>query len=151
MILKDSVWINAPPERVWGYLEDPKRMKLWNPKVKAVASVSWGQRCKGFRYRVTYVMGGKENELSAEIEEYQPPAKLVIRHTGDRMPPGDYAEECYDLSREHGGTALTQTIRLPNSGINLFFRLMIAFVSRFGAPTGKKYLTILKALVEGAA
>jgi len=151
MILKDSVWINASPERVWEYLEDPERMRLWNPKIKAVASVSWGQRCKGFRYRVTYVMGGKENELSAEIEEYQPPAKLIIRHTGGRLPPNGYAQEIYELSRENGGTALTQIIRLHNSGINLFFRLLIALLYRFGTPTGKKYLTILKELVEGAA
>jgi len=151
MILKDSVWINASPERVWEYLEDPERMRLWNPKIKAVASVSWGQRCKGFRYRVTYVMGGKENELSAEIEEYQPPAKLIIRHTGGRLPPNGYAQEIYELSRENGGTALTQIIRLYNSGINLFFRLLIALLYRFGTPTGKKYLTILKELVEGAA
>ena len=88
MILRDSIRINAPPERVWQYLEDPERMQLWNPKIKAVVSVSWGQRCKGFRYRLTYVLGGKESEVSAEIEEYQPPTKLVIRHTGGRLPPG---------------------------------------------------------------
>ena len=33
MILTDSVRINAQPERVWQYLEDPERMKLWNPKI----------------------------------------------------------------------------------------------------------------------
>ncbi len=151
MILKDSVRINAPPERVWQYLEDPERMKLWNPKIKAVVSVSWGQRCKGFRYRLTYVLGGKESEISAEIEEYQPPTKLVIRHTGGRLPPGGYAQEIYELSRENGGTALTQTIQVHNSGINILFRLFIAFVHRFGKPTRKKYLTVLKELVEGAA
>lgn len=40
---------------------------------------------------------------------------------------------------------------IRNSGINLFFRLLIAFIYRFGKPTGKKYLALLKELVEGAA
>jgi len=150
MTLRKSVWIKAPPERVWRYLDDPELMKLWNPKIRKVAAVSWGQRCKGFRYRLTYVMGGKESEVSAEIEEYRPPAKLVIRLTGGRLPPAGYAHEIYDISKEKGGTALTQTIQLHNSGINLLFRLVIAFVYRFGKPTGMPYLTQLKNLAESA-
>jgi hypothetical protein len=97
------------------------------------------------------VLSGKESEVSAEIEEYQPPTKLVIRLTGGRLPPNGYAQEMYELSRQNGGTALTQTIQVHNSGINILFRLFIAFVHRFGKPTGKKYLTVLKELVEGAA
>jgi uncharacterized protein YndB with AHSA1/START domain len=150
MTLRLRVRIQAPPERVWRYLEDPELMKLWNPKIKNVAAVSWGQRGRGFRYRLTYVLGGTASEVSAEIEEYQPAVKLAIRLTGGRMPPAGFAQEVYELTREGGGTALTQTIQLHNAGINLFVRLLIAFVHRFGRPTGTPYLTQLKHLAEGA-
>jgi len=69
MILRDSVRINAPPERVWQYVEDPERMKLWNPKLKAVVSVSWGQRCKGFRYRFGKPTGKKYLTILKELVE----------------------------------------------------------------------------------
>ena len=148
MFLRDSIRINRPPENVWRYLEDPELMTLWNPKIKAVVPVSWGQRGRGHRYRIKYVMGGKEREVSAEIEEYQSPVKLVIRLTGGGLPPTGYAQEIYELSPEPGGTLLTQTIRVHNSGVNIFFRLLATFLQRFGKPTGKKYLAHLKELVE---
>jgi len=151
MILTDSVRINAQPERVWQYLEDPERMKLWNPKIKEVVPISWGQRSRGFRYRITYVMGGRERESSAEIEEYLPCARLVIRHTGASLPLNAYAQEMYELSPTGGGTLLTQTIRVHNLRVNFFLRLLVFFVQRFGKPTGKKYLVQLKELAEGPA
>ncbi len=123
-------------------------MKLWNPKIKEVVPVSWGQRGRGHRYRIKYEMGGKEREVSAEIEEYQSPVKFVIRLTGGGQPPTGYAQEFYELSPEHGGTLLAQTIRVHNSGVNIFFRLLATFLQRFGKPTGKKYLAHLKDLVE---
>ncbi len=151
MILTDSVHINAPPERVWQYLEDPERMKLWNPKIKDVVPIFWGQRSKGFRYRITYVMGAREREFSAEIEEYQPCARLVIRHTGGSLPVTAYVQEMYELSSIGAGTLLTQTIRVHNLRVNFFLRLLVSFVIRFGKPTGKKYLEQLRELAEGPA
>jgi uncharacterized protein YndB with AHSA1/START domain len=151
MVLKDSVRINAPPEHVWPYLEDPERMRLWNTNIKEVGSISWGQRCQGFRYRLTYVLGGKESEASAEIEAYEAPVKLVFRLTGGRLPPTAYAQEIYELSPVPGGSILTQTIRVHNSRINVVFRLLIALLHRFGKPTGKKFLVRLKELVEASA
>ena len=151
VILKDSIRINAPPEKVWHYLENPGLLKRWNPKIKEIVPISWGQPARGHRYRITYVMGGKEREFSAEIEEYQSPVNLVIRLTGGSLPPTGYAQELYELSREHGETLLTQTIRVHNSGINVLVRLLMAVLQRFGKPTGKKYLVLLKELVEGNA
>jgi uncharacterized protein YndB with AHSA1/START domain len=150
MILNDRVQIKAGPEKVWPFVEDPERMKLWNPKIQTIAPVSWGERGVGFRYRVTYVMNNKPKELLAEIVEYRKPEKLVVHHTEENPTPGSYVNEIYELSRKAAGTLLEQTIEI-NFPINIFLRLLMGFVYRFGKPTEKKYLEILKELVEGSS
>ena len=123
-------------------------MKLWNPKLQSVSPISWGERSVGYRYRVTYVMSRKANEFLAEITEYRKPEKLAIRLTQESSWKGSSVSEIYELSRRDEGTLLEQRIEINNSGINLLFRLLIAFIYRFGAPTGKRYLAGLKELIE---
>ena len=148
MILKDTVQIKSPPDTVWMFIEDPERMKSWNPKIQCISSISWGERAIGYRYRVTYVMKGKTSDFLAEIVEYRKPEKLVIRLTEGNLPRGSYVNEIYQLSATIEGTLLEQRVEIHNSGINIFLRLLIALISRFGKPTGEKYLEKLKELVE---
>lgn len=151
MILRDSVRIKSPPEKVWRFIEDPERMKSWNPKVQSISPISWGERSVGYRYRVTYVMSRKANEFLAEIIEYRKPEKIVIRLTEANLPRGSTVNEIYELSPSEEGTLLEQRIEINNSGLNLFFRLLIAFIHRFGKPTEKRYLEALKELIERSA
>jgi uncharacterized protein YndB with AHSA1/START domain len=146
--LRDTVQIKSPPEKVWTFIEDPERMKAWNPKIQTVAPISWGERDRGYRYRITYAMGKKTSEFFAEIIEYRKPETLVIRHTEGNLPIGSSINETYRLSPTDDGTSLEQRIEINNSGVNLFWRLLIGFVYRFGKPTGQKYLEKLKELAE---
>jgi hypothetical protein len=57
----------------------------------------------------------------------------------------------YQLSTTVEGTLLEQRVEIHNSGINIFLRLLISFISRFGKPTGQKYLEKLKELVEASS
>ena len=150
MILQDTVQIKSPPEKVWIFIEEPERMKVWNPKIQRISSISWGERTVGYRYRITYAMRKKTSEFLAEIVEYRKPERLVIRLTEGNLSSGSYTDEIYRLSRTAEGTLLEQRIEVHNSGINFFFRLLIAFISRFGKPTGQKYLENLKELVEAS-
>lgn len=149
MTLEESVEIRRPPEKVWEVLENPETMKQWNPNVKNVVLHNWGARSKGFRYRITYALSGKANELDAEIVEYDPPRRLVIKLTGGRLSRKDYVHEIYDLTGVNGGTRLEQTIEIHESGIPLIFRFLIWFIRRFGKPTGDSYLAGVKELAEG--
>jgi hypothetical protein len=123
-------------------------MKLWNPKLQSISPITWGERSVGYRYRVTYVMSRKANEFLAEITEYRKPEKLAIRLTQETFSKGSSVNEIYELSPSEEGTLLEQRIEINNSGINLLFRLLIAFIHRFGKPTGKRYLVGLKELIE---
>jgi carbon monoxide dehydrogenase subunit G len=44
MILKQSIEISCPREKVWRFIEDPEGMKAWNPKIQAIEQISWGER-----------------------------------------------------------------------------------------------------------
>jgi uncharacterized protein YndB with AHSA1/START domain len=148
MILQDTVQIKSPPERVWRFIEDPKQMTYWNPKIQKITPISWGERHKGYRYRITYVLGNRANDFLAEIAEYEKPTKLVIRLTEGNLAPDGYVREVYELSGNNSATLLRQRIEIENVEINIFLKLLMIVIHRLGSPVGKKYLVRLKELAE---
>lgn len=150
MKLVDSIFINRPIGTVWAFLEDPANMPRWNPKVKRVSPSSFAAIQQGYRYAITYQMNerAKASEFLAEFVHFEPPSKLVIRHTGGPDSQNRVIEEIYELSERNEGTFLTQTIRINNSGINIFFRFLIWLIQRWGKPVGKRYLETLRDIIE---
>jgi hypothetical protein len=53
------------------------------------------------------------------------------------------------LSGNSDGTLLRQRIEIENVEINVFLKLLMIVIHRFGSPVGKKYLVRLKELAEG--
>lgn len=153
MHIKQQILIDASPEKVWDLIEDPENHSRWNPKVKDTNLISHGERRVGYRYRITFSMRGRDNEMEAEIREYDPPRRLVTdmknRFYADANALERRFEEVYQLITEGDKTLLRQTIAIDNSGINLFFRLVIGLVLKIGKPVGKEYLVTLKELAEG--
>lgn len=152
MVIKDSVEIAAAPETVWRFIEDPENLPRWNPKVKKVQRISHGAPDTGFRYRVAFVMGGREREMEAEITEFGPPRHLVTRMreriASDAGAWRRYAEEQFELTEGGRGTRLTQTVRLHHAGVSLLLRALISFLMRFGKPSGQRYLERLRDCIE---
>jgi carbon monoxide dehydrogenase subunit G len=148
MNLRDQVDIDRQPEEVWKFVEDPTMLQAWNPNVQWVDLGTWGKPARGFRYRAAYALGGKMSQVDAEIEEFRPPVRMVVRITGGKLPPTAFVREVYDLVPIPGGTRLIQTIEWGRAGIPLWFRMITWFMSRFGHPTGKRFLTTFKELVE---
>lgn len=77
------------------FIEDPERMKSWNPKIRRISSINWGERAVGHRYRITYEMRKKTNEFLAGLIEYRKPERLVIPLTEGNLPRGSYTNEIY--------------------------------------------------------
>ncbi len=150
MDLVNKIIINRPAGTVWAFLEDPQNMLLWNPKVKRVSPSSSSDFKQGYRYAITYQLNEKAaaTEFLAEFVHFEPFSKLVIRHTGGISPHNRVIEEVYELSERGGGTLLIQTIHIENSGINIFLRLLILLIQRYGKPTGKPYLGTLRDIIE---
>ncbi len=150
MKLADQVFIHRPAAAVWAFLEQPGNMPLWNPKVKRGSPSSFAGPQQGYRYAITYQMHerARASEFLAEFVRYEPPTRLVIRHTGGLAPRDSVIEEIYELSERDGGTFLRQSIHIQNSGVPFFFRLLIWLIQRWGKPRGKRYLETLRDIIE---
>ena len=149
MILKDKIQIDRPPVVVWSYLRSPARMKEWDPKIKAVVPVSWGEPAEGYRYRVRFKMNGRESNFLAEFLEYQEPAKLLVHLSGGNLPVKGYIQEIYELTENARGTLLRHRLEVHNSGRHIFSNCLILFIHySFGIFSRKKHLRALKELVE---
>ena len=150
MKLVNSIFIHRPAKTVWAFLEKPENMLLWNPKVKHVSPSSFSAPQQGYRYAITYQLheNSRATEFMAEFVHYEPYSKLVIRHTENTSARNRVIEEIYELSERDGGTFLTQTINIENSGINIFFRILIWMIQRWGKPVGKPYLADLRDIIE---
>ncbi len=73
----------------------------------------------------------------------------MIRLVSAAMPQGSFVEERYTLTDKCNATLLEQQIEVYNSGMNILWRLVVAFIMRFGKPVGKRYLETLREMVEG--
>jgi uncharacterized protein YndB with AHSA1/START domain len=151
MKLIHSIFVDRPPRTVWAFLENPANMLLWNPKVKRVSPSTFSAGPElGYRYAITYQMHerARAQEFLAEFIRFEPFSKLVIRHTGGLSPHNRIIEESYELAERSGGSFLTQSIHIENSGINIFLRILIWIIQRWGKPTGKPYLGTLRDIIE---
>jgi hypothetical protein len=149
MILKDKIQIDRPPVVVWSYLRSPARMKEWDPKIKAVVPVSWGEPTEGYRYRVRCKMNGREGNFLAEFLEYQEPAKLLVHLSGGNLPVKGYIQEIYELTENARGTLIRHRLEVHNSGRQIFSNSLILFKHySFSIFSRKKHLRLLKELAE---
>jgi uncharacterized protein YndB with AHSA1/START domain len=149
MILKDKIQIDRPPDVVWRHLRSPAQMKEWDPKIKAVVPVSWGEPAEGYRYRVRLRMNGREGNFLAEFLEFQQPARLRVHLSGGSLPVKGYFQEVFELTENAGGTLLRHSFEQHNSGRQLLFNCLILFIHySFSRFSRKKHLRALKELVE---
>jgi len=152
MILDNSITIDASTERIWPFISDPRNIMKWNPKVISVDDVTLGRLRIGFQYRITYEMGQKRLDFDAEIVASEEPRYFKIKYS-ERFHenPKNFNRKFYEefiLVNSRNGTKLTQKIHLINSGINIFFKGIIWFVTKFGKSVGEVPLLNLKRLVE---
>jgi uncharacterized protein YndB with AHSA1/START domain len=73
--VREAIEIGAPPEEVWAVVSDPANDPRWCPKVRAAEPAGEG------RWLVTHtpVPMRPSLELTVELEEVQPPARLTMR------------------------------------------------------------------------
>lgn len=153
MKLVNSITVFRPPAAIWAFLVNPENMLLWNPKVRRVSPSSGAEPGLGYRYAITYQMreSAPPADFLAEFVHFEPGRRLVIRHTGERGPRDRVIEEIYELTERGNGTFLKQTIQIENSGINIFLRMLIWAIQRWGRPTGRPYLATLRDYLEDNA
>jgi uncharacterized protein YndB with AHSA1/START domain len=122
----------AAPEVVYGAITKVEDFPAWRSKVKAVEVLGEGGGRRRFRE------SGGDGDILYEVEDAQPPRRLVTRIADDKLPFG--GKWTYELAPSGNGT----TLRITEDGevYNPIFRFMSKFV--FGHHTTiETYLTDL--------
>ena len=76
-----SVEVDAPPERVWQVTSNPANLPHWDKRIDSV-DVPDGGLALGVHYRVTMRFMALRATVDAEVLEWQPPSRAVIRLSG---------------------------------------------------------------------
>jgi uncharacterized protein YndB with AHSA1/START domain len=101
--IERSIWIDAPRQRVWHAITDPKQLQQWFSPTTAweLSALEVGGRL----YSPNAETGAEM--YVQEIELVEPPHRLVTRSRPE--PPEAAHVTAYTLEEENGGTRLTIT------------------------------------------
>ncbi len=77
-----SIDIDAPVEKVFELLNDPKRVPEYAPGVTSVEDVRQSEQHIGDSFRATYAVLGLHFPMTFTVTEYEQPTKLSTRFEG---------------------------------------------------------------------
>jgi len=145
MDIDTTTTIDAPPERVWGVVMDPRRLHEWVSIHKSVDDVPPGPLCEGSTFRQVLGLGGRRIGVRWTVCDVDEPRCAVWDGAG---PAGSRARIEYQLRPDGGGTRFRYRNRFrPPGGVlgRIAARVISARLMRREA---RRSLNRLKALVE---
>ena len=98
--VEDDIHVDAPPERVFEFMDDPENQVAVTPSLSSVESVE--ELLKGRRVEYAYSMAGASMQGTVETVEYDPPTLMVW--TLDGSVEGQIRQA---FEPEDGGTRAT--------------------------------------------
>jgi uncharacterized protein YndB with AHSA1/START domain len=103
LAVERSIWINAPRERVWRAITDPKQVEQWFSPGTAwrLSALEVGGRLS------VYDPETDSDKYIQTIELVDPPHRFVTRSEAE--PPAPAYVSSWTLDEENGGTRLTLT------------------------------------------
>lgn len=76
------VEVEAPPERVWAVIADPRRLSHWDRHVESVDGVPASGLAVGVRYTTIMRFLAVRGRVDVEVLELEPPHRAVIALSG---------------------------------------------------------------------
>jgi uncharacterized protein YndB with AHSA1/START domain len=145
MRLRQRTVIERPAEEVWRHVIRPESFRQWNDKVSSLDAV--GEFRVGQPFTTHYVWNGKALQCASMATELQPGRVLELRHTapvGPGVPPDLQIGQRITLEpRGSGRTVVTKLVSIENDAVPWYLRVLVWFVTRFGAPAGPDPLKVL--------
>jgi uncharacterized membrane protein len=139
--VEKAITINAPVEKVCGYIKEPTNLpEIWPSmvEVKDVQRLPNG----GTSFRWVYKMAGMRFEGTTEDTEYVPNQRVVSKSTG-----GIESTFTWTFQPEDGGTKLTVEVEYTVP-IPLLGKLAEAFIVKQNEREAELLLANLKAKME---
>jgi acetyl-CoA C-acetyltransferase len=110
--VRDSFYVDAPPEEVWAVGADPARLPEWNVTVVDVKDVSGPLESPGARYTTVSKIAGRPLEITWTVERAERPKHAEATAT---TPLGGSARQVVDYSPEGKGTRVSVDIEFEIS------------------------------------
>jgi uncharacterized protein YndB with AHSA1/START domain len=151
MKLTESLVIPAAAADIWGALADPACWPRWNPKIRSVTRDRSGFVFQRERFGALCVLGTHERPTEVEVVSCDPRRRLILREHYNFRSRKRSVLLGFELINTVGGARVTLTMNLRSSGIPWIFRLITAWVHRFGRPSGPSILDGLKELLTKPA
>lgn len=144
-VVKQSIDIDAPIDRVWELVMDPERLGEWVSIHEAVSDTPAGDLEKGDTFRQRMKLKGVPLKVSWEVVECDAPKRA--RWQGEAAA-GAKARIAYDLSERDGGTRFDyeNEFELPAGKVGKLAGR--AFNAMSGDREAKKSLERLKEILE---
>jgi uncharacterized protein YndB with AHSA1/START domain len=76
------VEVEAPPERVWAVVSDPRKLSHWDRHVESVEGIPAGGLAEGVRYTAVMRFMAVRGHVEAVVMEWEPPHRSVIHLHG---------------------------------------------------------------------
>lgn len=76
------VEVDAPPERVWEVISDPRNLPHWDRHIMSVSGVPASGLAQGVRYVTEMRFMAIRAKVRAEVVEWDPPRRATIRLSG---------------------------------------------------------------------
>ena len=140
--IEKTITINAPVEKVFGYLDEPmNQLEIW-PSLVEVKDVQRLPSGIGSSFRWVYKMAGMRFEGTSEITEYIPNQRMVTKTKG-----GIESTHITTFQPEAGGTKVTTEVEYTVP-IPLLGKLVEAFIVKQNEHEAELFLANLKARME---
>lgn len=143
--IHQSIDINAPAERVFAILTDPKRLPEYAPGVTSVEDIWQTEQRLGDSFRTTYAVLGLHFPMSFTVTEHEPATKRTMRFEG-----GMKGAWTWRLSPQGKSTHLTTTMEYEMTGGILGKAVNAMLVERMNEKNAERLLENLKLVSEAA-
>jgi carbon monoxide dehydrogenase subunit G len=118
--LEETRFVTRPIEEVFEYAADFANIENWDPGVESSRSASDGPVGLGSVYDLMVKFGNSTSPMRYEITAYEPPNRVVIVGTGDKVDAVDEIK----FSRADNMTRIDYTADLEFKGLLRFIAPM---------------------------
>jgi hypothetical protein len=146
MNINHTAWFDCPALRLWPFLDEPERQKLWLKGLLSNELTSAGPVRAGSTFHMRIKEGRKVGEYDGEITAHEPPRHLGLRFWGGGLK-GLVMQVDYRLSEEGGRTRLDYAAKFEGR-CGLLLRLLLPLLRLFGKMQLRSFFKTLKRLAE---
>ncbi len=84
-VLHEELEVARPIDEVWTFVSDFANSATWDPGVAEARKVTEGPVAVGTRYELMVIFNGKQLPMTYEVTAYDPPNRVELRGTGERV------------------------------------------------------------------